>query len=66
MDNDADLTTAANLPKIDVAHIAARQQSKQQGTMDNEADLPTAASLPEIDVAHIATSQQSKKKYYGQ
>jgi len=29
MDNEADLTTAANLPETDVAHIATRQQSKK-------------------------------------
>ena len=65
MDNEADLTTTANLPEIDVAHITARQQSKTSA-MDNAADLTTTANLPRIDVARIATRQQSKKKYYGQ
>ena len=65
MDNEADLTTAANLPEIGVAHIATRQQP-QTSTMDNEAYLTTAANPPEIDVAHITARQQSKKKYYGQ
>ena len=61
MDNEADLTTAASLPEIDVTG-----SSRTLSTMDNEADPKTAASLPEIDVTHIATTRQSQNKYYEQ
>ena len=54
MDNEADLTTAANLPEIDVT-----SSRRALSIMDNETDLTTAANLPEIDVTHIATRQQS-------